>query len=234
MPKRGKNLIKASEAIERLKLYEADQAMELVVKSAYAKFDETVDVAVNLGVNPKYSDQMVRGAVSLPHGLGKTVRVVAFCKGENEEKAKSAGAIDAGAEALVEKIQGGWLDFDKAVATPDMMGHVGKIGKILGPRGLMPNAKTGTVTQDLEGAIQELLAGKVEFRVDKAGVIHAPIGKVSFGRDKLLGNLRSVVDALIKLKPATAKGTYVKAISLSSTMGPGVKVDTATLKKAGE
>jgi len=234
MPKRGKNLIKASEAIERLKLYEADQAMELVVKSAYAKFDETVDVAVNSGVNPKYSDQMVRGAVSLPHGLGKTVRVVAFCKGENEEKAKSAGAIDAGAEALVEKIQGGWLDFDKAVATPDMMGHVGKIGKILGPRGLMPNAKTGTVTQDLEGAIQELLAGKVEFRVDKAGVIHAPIGKVSFGRDKLLGNLRSVVDALIKLKPATAKGTYVKAISLSSTMGPGVKVDTATLKKAGE
>lgn len=234
MPKYGKKFLKASEAIERLKLYEVSEAVELVLKSSYAKFDETVDVAVNLGVNPKYSDQMVRGAVSLPHGLGKTVRVVAFCKGENEEKAKNAGAIDAGADTLVEKIQGGWLNFDKAVATPDMMGHVGKIGKILGPRGLMPNAKTGTVTQDLENAIKELLAGKVEFRVDKAGVIHAPIGKVSFGREKLLGNLRSVIDALIKLKPSTAKGTYVQAVSLSSTMGPGVKVDTASLKKTGE
>jgi large subunit ribosomal protein L1 len=234
MPKHGKNFLKASEAIDSLKLYNASEAVDLVLKSAFAKFDETVDVAVNLGVNPKYSDQMVRGAVSLPHGLGKTVRVVAFCKGENEEKARNAGAIDAGGDDLVEKIKGGWLDFDKAVATPDMMGHVGKIGKILGPRGLMPNAKTGTVTVDLEGAIKDLLAGKVEFRVDKAGVIHAPIGKVSFGTEKLLGNLRTVVDALIKLKPSSAKGTYVKAISVASTMGPGVKVDATTLRMANE
>jgi large subunit ribosomal protein L1 len=232
MPKHGKKFRKASEAIDRLKTYDVTEALDLVLKSSFAKFDETVDVAVNLGVNPKYSDQMVRGAVSLPHGLGKTVRVVAFCKGENEEKARNAGAIEAGAEELVERIQGGWLEFDRAVATPDMMGHVGRIGKILGPRGLMPNAKTGTVTMDLETAIQELLAGKVEFRVDKAGVIHAPIGKVSFGVEKLLGNLRSVVDALIKLKPSTAKGTYMKAISLSSTMGPGVRVDTTSLRKA--
>lgn len=234
MPKHGKNFLKASEAIDSLKLYNASEAVDLVLKSAFAKFDETVDVAVNLGVNPKYSDQMVRGAVSLPHGLGKTVRVVAFCKGENEEKARNAGAIDAGGDDLVEKIKGGWLDFDKAVATPDMMGHVGKIGKILGPRGLMPNAKTGTVTVDLEGAIKDLLAGKVEFRVDKAGVIHAPIGKVSFGTEKLLGNFRTVVDALIKLKPSSAKGTYVKAISVASTMGPGVKVDATTLRMANE
>lgn len=234
MPKHGKKFRKVTEAIDGLKTYDVAEAMDLVLKSSFAKFDETVDVAVNLGVNPKYSDQMVRGAVSLPHGLGKTVRVVAFCKGENEEKARSAGAIEAGGDDLVERIKGGWLEFDKAVATPDMMGHVGKVGKILGPRGLMPNAKTGTVTVELEKAIQELLAGKVEFRVDKAGVIHAPIGKVSFGVEKLLGNLRSIVDALIKLKPSTAKGTYMKAMSLSSTMGPGVKVDTASLKKAGE
>lgn len=234
MPIHGKKFKKACEAIDSLKMYDVAEAVDLVLKSSFAKFDETVDVAVNLGVNPKYSDQMVRGAVSLPHGLGKTVRVVAFCKGENEEKARNAGAIDAGADALVEKIQGGWLDFDKAVATPDMMGHVGKIGKILGPRGLMPNAKTGTVTADIEGAIAELLAGKVEFRVDKAGVIHAPIGKVSFGTEKLLGNLRTVMGALIKLKPSTAKGAYVRAVSLSSTMGPGVKVDAASLRTAGE
>lgn len=234
MPKHGKKFRKVTEAIDSLKTYDVAEAMDLVLKSSFAKFDETVDVAINLGVNPKYSDQMVRGAVSLPHGLGKTVRVVAFCKGENEEKARSAGAIEAGGDDLVERIKGGWLEFDKAVATPDMMGHVGKVGKILGPRGLMPNAKTGTVTVELEKAIQELLAGKVEFRVDKAGVIHAPIGKVSFGVEKLLGNLRSIVDALIKLKPSTAKGTYMKAMSLSSTMGPGVRVDTASLKKAGE
>jgi large subunit ribosomal protein L1 len=234
MPKHGKKFQKAFEAIDGLKMYDVAEAVELVLKSSFAKFDETVDVAVNLGVNPKYSDQMVRGAVSMPQGLGKTVRGVAFCKGENEEKALSAGAIAAGGDELVEKIKGGWLEFDNAVATPDIMGHVGKIGKILGPRGLMPNAKTGTVTVELEKAIQELLAGKVEFRVDKAGVVHAPIGKVSFGTEKLLGNLRTVVDALIKLKPSTAKGTYVKAVSLSSTMGPGVKVDAASLRKTGE
>lgn len=234
MPKHGKKFRKVTEAIDSLKTYDVAEAMDLVLKSSFAKFDETVDVAVSLGVNPKYSDQMVRGAVSLPHGLGKTVRVVAFCKGENEEKARSAGAVEAGGDDLVERIKGGWLEFDKAVATPDMMGHVGKVGKILGPRGLMPNAKTGTVTVELEKAIQELLAGKVEFRVDKAGVVHAPIGKVSFGVEKLLGNLRSIVDALIRLKPSTAKGTYMKAMSLSSTMGPGVRVDTASLKRTGE
>jgi large subunit ribosomal protein L1 len=232
MPKHGKKVRQAYEGIDRLKAYEAAEALSLVLERAFAKFDETVDIAVNLGVNPKYSDQMVRGAVSLPHGLGKTVRVVAFCKGENEEKARAAGAIEAGGDDLVEKIRGGWLEFDKAVATPDMMGVVGKIGKILGPRGLMPNAKTGTVTFDLENAIKELLAGKVEFRVDKAGVVHAPIGKVSFGVEKLLGNMRVLVDALVKLKPASAKGTYLKAISVSSTMGPGIKVDVASLRRA--
>lgn len=234
MPIHGKKFRKAAESIDGLKMYDVVEAVELVLKSSYAKFDETVDVAVNLGVNPKYSDQMVRGAVSLPHGLGKTVRVVAFCKGENEDRARAAGAIEAGGDDLVEKIRGGWLEFDKAVATPDMMGHVGKIGKILGPRGLMPNAKTGTVTADLEGAIKEQLAGKVDFRVDKAGIIHAPIGKVSFGGEKLIGNLRTVLDALVKLKPSTAKGTYMQAISISSTMGPGVKVDAASVRKAGE
>lgn len=232
MPKHGKKVRQAYEGIDRLKAYTADEALKLVLERAFAKFDETVDIAVNLGVNPKYSDQMVRGAVTLPHGLGKTVRVVAFCKGENEEKARAAGAIEAGGDDLVEKIRGGWLEFDKAVATPDMMGVVGKIGKILGPRGLMPNAKTGTVTFDLETAIKELLAGKVEFRVDKAGVVHAPIGKVSFGVDKLLGNMRTLVDTLVKLKPASAKGTYLKAVSVSSTMGPGIKVDVASLRRA--
>jgi large subunit ribosomal protein L1 len=232
MPKHGKKVHQAYAGIDRLKAYEAMEALQLVVDRAFAKFDETVDIAVNLGVNPKYSDQMVRGAVTLPHGLGKTVRVVAFCKGENEERARAAGAIEAGGDDLVEKIRGGWLEFDKAVATPDMMGVVGKIGKILGPRGLMPNAKTGTVTFDLETAITELLAGKVEFRVDKAGVVHAPIGKVSFGAEKLFGNMRVLVDTLVKLKPASAKGTYLKAISVSSTMGPGIKVDVASLRRA--
>lgn len=230
MPKHGKKYQKMAEAIDSQNRYPLEEALELVVKSSPAKFDETVDIAVNLGVNPKYSDQMVRGAVKLPHGLGKDVRVVAFCKGEKEAAAKAAGADVVGSDDLVQQIQGGWLDFDKAVATPDMMAQVGKIGKILGPRGLMPNAKTGTVTFDIETAIAELKAGKVEFKVDKAGVVHAPIGKVSFGSEKLLGNLKSVVDTLVKLKPSSAKGTYLKALSVSSTMGPGVKVDTTSLR----
>jgi large subunit ribosomal protein L1 len=234
MPKHGKKYQKTAEAVEHMTRYPLDRALDLVVQGSFAKFDETVDIAVNLGVNPKYSDQMVRGAVNLPHGLGKEVRVVAFCKGEKEEAAKAAGADVVGSDELVAKIQGGWLEFDKAVATPDMMAQVGKIGKILGPRGLMPNAKTGTVTFDIENAISELKAGKVEFKVDKAGVVHAPIGKVSFGSEKLLGNLRSVVDILEKLKPSSAKGTYLKALSVSSTMGPGVKVDTASLRGSGE
>ncbi len=229
MPKYGKKYTKAVEKIDAQNKYDVKTALGLAVDASYAKFDETVDIAVNLGVNPKYSDQMVRGAVSLPHGLGKTVRVVAFCKGEKEAEALAAGAEMAGSDELVERIKGGWLDFDKAVATPDMMAHVGKIGKLLGPRGLMPNAKTGTVTFEIGKAIEELKAGKVEFKVDRAGVLHAPIGKVSFGAEKLFDNLKSVIDTVLRLKPSSAKGTYLKALSVATTMGPGVKIDTSSL-----
>jgi large subunit ribosomal protein L1 len=230
MGKKGKKYTGAAEKIDRSKRYTFREGLDLALKASFAKFDETVDVAVNLGVNPKYSDQMVRGAVTLPQGLGKEVRVAVFCKGENEEKAKAAGADFAGGEDLVEKVQGGWLEFDKTVATPDMMAQVGKIGKILGPRGLMPNAKTGTVTFELEKAIAELKAGKVDFKVDKAGVVHVPIGKVSFGLDRIVENFRAIMDTLIKLKPSSAKGTYLKAVSVATTMGPGVKIDPATLR----
>jgi len=199
--------------------------VEQVVKSAQAKFDETVDTAIRLGVNPAHADQMVRGSVVLPNGLGKTVRVLVFAKGEKEKEAQDAGADFAGAEDLIEKIKGGWLEFDRVIATPDMMGSVGKLGKILGPRGLMPNPKVGTVTFDVGKAVQELKAGKVEFRVEKAGIVHSPVGKVSFGVDKLLENVQAVIEQIVKLKPASSKGTYLKSISLSTTMGPGVKVD---------
>jgi len=207
-----------------------DEAVRMAVEASFARFDETVDVAVRLGVNPKHADQMVRGACSLPHGLGKDVRVVAFCKGEKENEALEAGADAAGGEELVERIKGGWLEFDKAVATPDMMAQVGKIGRVLGPRGLMPNAKTGTVTFDLANTIKELKAGKVDFKVDRTGIIHAPLGKVSFGPDKIRDNLKALVETLQKLKPATAKGTYLKGLALSTTMGPGVKVDSTALR----
>ncbi len=207
-----------------------DEAVRMAVEASFARFDETVDVAVRLGVNPKHADQMVRGACSLPHGLGKDVRVVAFCKGEKENEALEAGADAAGGEELVERIKGGWLGFDKAVATPDMMAQVGKIGRVLGPRGLMPNAKTGTVTFDLANTIKELKAGKVDFKVDRTGIIHAPLGKVSFGPDKIRDNLKALVETLQKLKPATAKGTYLKGLALSTTMGPGVKVDSTALR----
>jgi large subunit ribosomal protein L1 len=229
MPKHGKNYREVSKNIDRARKYPAKDAMDLALQASYAKFDQTVDVAVNLGVNPKYADQMVRGAVTLPHGLGKEVRVIVFCKGENEQIALDAGADAAGAEELVEKIQGGWLEFDKAVATPDMMAHVGKIGKILGPRGLMPNAKTGTVTFDIAQAVSELKAGKVSFKVDKAGIVHAPIGKTSFGAQKLLDNFASLMAMVGKLKPSSAKGTYVKAIAISTTMGPGVKIEPSSI-----
>jgi large subunit ribosomal protein L1 len=229
MPKHGKNYREVSKNIDRARKYPAKDAMDLALQASYAKFDQTVDVAVNLGVNPKYADQMVRGAVTLPHGLGKEVRVIVFCKGENEQIALDAGADAAGAEELVEKIQGGWLEFDKAVATPDMMAHVGKIGKILGPRGLMPNAKTGTVTFDIAQAVSELKAGKVSFKVDKAGIVHAPIGKASFGAQKLLDNFASLMAMVGKLKPSSAKGTYVKAIAISTTMGPGVKIEPSSI-----
>jgi large subunit ribosomal protein L1 len=202
----------------------------LAVDSSFTKFDATVDVAVRLGVDPRHADQMVRGTVMLPNGTGKTVRVLVFAKGEKEMEAKEAGADFVGNDDLLEKIQGGWLEFDKVVATPDMMGQVGRLGKILGPRGLMPNAKTGTVTFDVAQAVKDLKAGKIDFRVERAGIVHAPLGKVSFGVEKLLENMASFMDTIIRLKPASSKGTYLKGISVSSTMGPGIKIDPAYVK----
>ncbi|MCJ2163045.1 MULTISPECIES: 50S ribosomal protein L1 [unclassified Pseudodesulfovibrio] len=231
MPKHGKKYRNAVGDRDIALRVDVEEGVKAAVAAAFAKFDETVDVAINLGVDPKYSDQMIRGAVSLPNGLGKDIRVAVFCKGEKENEAKEAGADFYGSDELVEKIQGGWLDFDKAVATPDMMAVVGKIGRVLGPRGMMPNAKTGTVTMDVAKAVTELKAGKVEFKVDKAGVLHAPIGKVSFGPEKLLENLRALLDTVMRLKPSSAKGTYMKAMAVSSTMGPGVKVDPLTIRK---
>ena len=207
------------------KRYSLREAVELSVSTARAKFDETADVAIKLGVNPKHADQMIRGSVVLPHGLGKTVRVLVFAKGDKEREALDAGADFAGSDDLVEKIKGGWMEFDRVVATPDLMGAVGKLGKILGPRGLMPNPKVGTVTFDVKGAVEELKAGKVEFRVEKAGIVHSPVGKISFGADKLTENILALVESILKLKPASSKGTYLKALSLSTTMGPGVSID---------
>jgi large subunit ribosomal protein L1 len=230
MAQRGKNYRKARADVDSTRRYGFEEAIGLALEAAYAKFDETVDVAVKLGVNPKHADQMVRGTVVLPNGTGKTERVLVFAKGEKEREALEAGADHAGADELIEKIKGGWLEFDRAVATPDMMGSVGKIGKILGPRGLMPNAKVGTVTFDVGKAVREIKAGKVEFRVDKAGVVHAPVGKVSFGADKLKANIASLFDTIMRLKPASAKGVYLRSIAISTTMGPGFKVDPATLK----
>jgi large subunit ribosomal protein L1 len=230
MSRKGKNFNKLKELVEPGKRYTLKEAVDLVVKTAPAKFDETVDTAIRLGVNPQHADQMVRGSVVLPNGLGKTVRVLVFAKGDKEKEALDAGADVAGGDDLIEKIKGGWLEFDRVIATPDMMGSVGKIGKILGPRGLMPNPKVGTVTFDVGKAVKELKAGKVEFRVEKAGIVHSPVGKVSFGADKLEENIMSVIEAIIKLKPASSKGTYLKSICLSTTMGPGVKVDTLDVR----
>ncbi len=231
MPKRGKKYLEARKNFDATQKVPVNEAVQMALQASYAKFDETVDVAVRLGVNPKHADQMVRGACSLPHGLGKEIRVIAFCKGEKESEALEAGAETAGGEELVERIKGGWLEFDKAVATPDMMAQVGKIGRILGPRGLMPNAKTGTVGFDLGNIIKELKAGKVEFKVDRSGIIHSPLGKVSFGPEKIIDNLKALVETLQKLKPASAKGTYFRAMALSTTMGPGVRVDSTTLRE---
>jgi large subunit ribosomal protein L1 len=230
MGKRGKKYVAASQGVERNKSYDFKEALRLALDGSYAKFDETVDVAVRLGVDPRHADQMVRGTVMLPNGTGKEVKVLVFAKGEKEMEAQEAGADFVGNDDLVEKIKGGWLEFDKAVATPDMMGTVGRIGKILGPRGLMPNAKTGTVTFDVAQAVKELKAGKIDFRVERAGIVHAPLGKVSFGVEKLLENLASFMDTIIRLKPASSKGTYLKGISVSATMGPGVKIDPAYVK----
>ena len=227
MPKTAKKFKEALAKVDRTRNYGLKEAIELVKSATYTKFDESVDVAVRLGVDPRHADQMVRGAVVLPNGLGKDVRVLVFAKGEKEKEARDAGADYVGAEDLVAKIQEGWFDFDTAIATPDMMGVVGKIGKLLGPRGLMPNPKVGTVTFDIGRAVKESKSGKVEFRVEKAGIVHAPVGKASFDVEKLSENILALFDALIKAKPVAAKGTYVKKISLSSTMGPGVQVDIA-------
>lgn len=230
MAKQGKRFRQVAEKVEKGQRYPFQEAVALALETASAKFDETLEAAVQLGVNPRHADQMVRGAVVLPHGLGKTVRVLVFAKGEKEQEARDAGADFVGAEDLIQRIQGGWLDFDKAVSTPDLMGQVGKIGKILGPRGLMPNVKVGTVTFDVAKAVHELKGGKVDFRVDRAGVVHAPLGKVSFGAEKLLVNLAAFMDQLVRLKPATSKGTYLKGIHLSTTMGPGIAVDASDVK----
>ncbi|GAM10975.1 50S ribosomal protein L1 [Geobacter sp. OR-1] len=227
MPTKAKKHKAALAAVDRAKNYLLKEGVELLKNTSYAKFDETVDLAVRLGVDPRHADQMVRGAVVLPNGLGKTVRVLVFAKGEKEKEARDAGADYVGAEDLVAKIQEGWFDFDTAIATPDMMGIVGKIGKLLGPRGLMPNPKVGTVTFDVGRAVSESKSGKVEFRVEKAGIIHAPVGKVSFDAVKLQENILALLDALMKAKPSAAKGTYVKKISLSTTMGPGLRIDAA-------
>ncbi len=227
----GKRIKKAKESIVKEKEYSLEEAIKLLKDASASKFDETVDLAVNLGVDPKKSDQMVRGSVSLPHGTGKKVRVLVFAKGEKEKEAEEAGAEFVGAEDMIEKVKGGWLDFDKAVATPDMMGAVGKIGKILGPRGLMPNPKLGTVTFDVGKAVADLKAGKVDYRVEKAGIIHASVGKISFTGEALFENAKTVLDAIIKAKPSAAKGRYIKRCTVSSTMGPGIRVDVAQLTK---
>jgi large subunit ribosomal protein L1 len=227
----GKKITAAMEKIEKGKEYALEEAISLLKESAFSKFDETVDLALNLGVDPRKSEQMVRGTVVLPQGMGKKVKVLVFAKGEKEREALDAGADFVGAEDLVEKITKGWLDFDKAVATPDIMGIVGKLGKILGPRGLMPNPKLGTVTFDIARAVREIKAGKVEYKAEKAGIVHVPIGKVSFDTQKLLDNAKVVIESIIKAKPVTSKGRYLRKVSISSTMGPGITVDIASLGK---
>ncbi|HZW35880.1 MAG: 50S ribosomal protein L1 [Deltaproteobacteria bacterium] len=230
MPKHGKTYLEARSKVNREAKYSLDEALELLKATARAKFDETVEVALRLGVDPKYPDQQVRGSVVLPHGTGRSVRVLVFAKGEKAKEAQEAGADFVGAEDLVAKIQGGWLDFDKAAATPDMMGAVGKIGKILGPRGLMPNPKVGTVTFDVGKAVRDLKGGKVEFKVDKTGTLHAGIGKVSFGKDKIRENFLTFFEAILKAKPSAAKGTYVRTLALSTTMGVGVRLNASVLQ----
>jgi large subunit ribosomal protein L1 len=227
MPKQSKNRTKVDEAVDASRKYTIEEACALVKKAKFAKFDETVDLAVRLGVNPKHADQMVRGALVLPHGTGQTVRVLVFAKGEKEAEAKAAGADFAGSDDMVAKVSEGFMDFDRVIATPDMMGAVGKLGRILGPRGLMPNPKVGTVTFDIKNAVTEAKGGKIEYRVEKAGIVHARVGKVSFAENALSENARALMNALVRAKPSTAKGVYVRSITISSTMGPGVKIDTA-------
>jgi large subunit ribosomal protein L1 len=230
MTHRGKKYKENAQKVERRNRYGFQEAVQLALDCNYAKFDESVDVAVRLGVDPRHADQMVRGTVVLPNGVGKKVRVAVFAKGEKEKEALEAGADFAGSDELVEKVQGGWLEFDKAIATPDMMSSVGKLGRILGPRGMMPNAKLGTVTFDVAKAVQEIKAGKIDFKVEKAGIVHAPMGKVSFGMEKLVDNIAAFMETILRLKPPTSKGTYIRSIAISTTMGPGVKVDPTHVK----
>jgi len=233
MPNRGKKYQGSAKLIDRSKLYEPTEAVKLIGEIAQAKFDETVEAHIRLGVDPRRSDQQVRGAVVLPYGTGKTKRVLVFAKGEKAHEAEEAGADYVGADDLAEKIRGGWMDFDITVATPDMMSTVGKLGKILGPRGLMPNPKTGTVTFDVAKAIAEIKAGKVEYRVDKTGIVHVPIGKASFGEEKLMANLAVLMDAIVKARPAAAKGAYLKSISVAATMSPGVFISPQSAATMG-
>ncbi len=230
MPKWGKKYTESRKKVDVAEKPSISEAVQIAIDASYANFDETVDVAVRLGVDPRHADQMVRGTVVLPNGLGKEVKVLVFAKGEKEKEATDAGADFVGNDDLIEKIKEGWLDFDKAVATPDMMGSVGKIGRLLGPRGLMPNAKTGTVTFEIARAVEELKAGKIDFKVEKAGIVHVPMGKVSFGVDKIVQNASAFLETIIRLKPASSKGTYLKSIAISTTMGPGIKIDAASIK----
>jgi large subunit ribosomal protein L1 len=229
MGKPGKKFVAAKASVED-RLYSLDEAIPLVQQIKFTRFDETVEVALRLGVDPKHADQMVRGTVVLPHGLGKTKRVLVIANPDKQKEAQDAGADFVGGDEVVEKIQGGWMDFDAVVATPDMMRGVGRLGKVLGPRGLMPNPKTGTVTTDIAKAVREIKAGKVEFRVDKTGIVHAPIGKTSFASDNLLANARALFDSVMRAKPAAAKGKYLKSVTVSSTMGPGVHIDTTAVE----
>ena len=225
MGKRGKHYRKVAGDIDSTKTYSLDEGVELAIKGSFAKFDESVDIAIRLGVDPRHADQMVRSSVVLPNGTGKEIRVLVFAKGDKEKEALDAGADYAGGDEFVEKIKGGWLEFDRTIATPDMMATVGKIGRVLGPRNLMPNAKLGTVTFDIERVVKEVKSGKVDFKVDKAGIIHAMLGKASVGSQKVKENVLAFLDKIIQLKPSTSKGVYMKSISLSTTMGPGVKLD---------
>jgi large subunit ribosomal protein L1 len=226
----GKSYRAALAKIDRGQRYPLEEGLRLVKETGRAKFDETVEMAVRLGVDPRQADQNVRGTVSLPHGIGKTVRVLAFAKGEKEKEAQEAGADHVGAEDLIKKISDGWFDFDKTVATPDMMAAVGRIGKVLGPRGLMPNPKTGTVTMEIGKAVKEIKAGKLEFRVDKAGIVHVPVGKASFSQEQLIDNAKAVLTSILRAKPASAKGNYVRGVTISATMGPGIKIDLSQVR----
>ena len=230
MSGKGKKYRESALKVDKLRRYTFEEAIQLSIDCGYAKFNESLDLAIRLGVDPRHADQMVRGTVALPHGVGKEVRVVVFAKGEKEKEAMDAGADYAGSDDLLEKIQGGWLEFDKAIATPDMMGSVGKLGRVLGPRGLMPNAKLGTVTFDVARAVTEIKAGKIDFKVDKTGIVHASVGKIDFGLEKLVENVSSFIETIQRLKPPASKGTYYRSIAVSSTMGPGVKVDPVYVK----